>query len=168
MRVSIIAAVAKNLVIGKDNDLIWQLPKDMKFFKDTTKGHHVIMGRRNYLSIPEKYRPLPGRPNIVVTRNRSFEADGADVVYSVEAGLALAKAAGEEEAFIIGGGMIYDYALKHGLVDRMYLTKIDKAYEGDTYFPVVQEEGWQTIEEERFEIDDAHESGFTIYTMDKL
>ena len=97
MKVSLIVAVSENGVIGKDNDLIWHLPKDMKFFKDTTMGHHVIMGRKNFESIPHKYRPLPNRTNVVITRQTDYKAEGCVVVNSVEAALEIAKNNGENE-----------------------------------------------------------------------
>ena len=104
MKVSLIVAVAENGVIGKDNDLIWHLPKDMQFFKETTTGHHVIMGRKNFESIPHKYRPLPNRTNIVITKQSDYKAEGCIVVNSVEEALKVAKSNGDNEVFIIGGG----------------------------------------------------------------
>lgn len=160
-----IAAVAANKVIGKDNDLIWHLPIDLKFFKNTTEHHHVIMGRRNFESIPEKYRPLPNRTNVVVTRQSDYVAEGCIVVNSVEEGLRVAKENGDDEAFIIGGGMIYAYSLDKGLADKLYLTILDKEYEGDTWFPEVPASDWVITDETRFEADDKHETGFTITTL---
>jgi len=162
MIVSLIVAVANNRAIGKDNDLIWHLPKDMAFFKNTTKGHYVLMGRKNYDSIPEKYRPLPARPNVIITRNPSLETPGAEVAHSVEEAIELARNAGETEAFVIGGGAIYAYALENDLIDKMYITWIDKAYDGDTFFPEVDLTPWKAVSEERFDADEKHESGFTI------
>ena len=112
MRVSLIAAVASNGVIGKDNDLIWTLRDDMAFFKNTTKGRHVIMGRRNWESIPHRFRPLPGRPNMVLSRDESYVAEGAITFKVLNAALDAARKAGEEEAFIIGGAQIYRLALE--------------------------------------------------------
>ena len=130
MKVSLIVAVAENGVIGKDNDLIWHLPKDMRFFKETTMGHHVIMGRKNFESIPHKYRPLPDRTNIVITRQSEYKAEGCVVVNSIEAALEVAKQNGDHEPFIIGGGQIYKITLENNLVDRIYLTKIYHAFDG--------------------------------------
>src|SRR5688572_33100124 len=107
MIISMIAALARNRVIGKNNDLPWKLPDDMKFFMDTTKGHHTIMGRKNYDSIPHKFKPLPNRTNIVVTRQKNFEAPGCTVVDSLNKGLAIAQQNNEPEVFIIGGAEIY-------------------------------------------------------------
>ena len=97
MKVSLIVAVSENGVIGKDNDLIWNLPNDMRLFKETTMGHHVIMGRKNFESIPHKYRPLPNRTNVVITRQTDYKAKGCVVVNSVEAALEIAKNNGENE-----------------------------------------------------------------------
>src|ERR1035437_7885391 len=105
--ISIIVAVAENNVIGKDNSLIWHLPADMKYFKEKTSGHCVITGRKNYESIPAKFRPLPNRTNIVITRQANFKALGATVVSSIEEAIEKAKQRGDTEIFIIGGAEIY-------------------------------------------------------------
>ena len=112
MIVSMIAAIAKNNVIGKNNQLIWNLPRDMKFFMDSTMNRHIIMGRKNFESIPNKYRPLKNRVNIIVTRNKNYEANSCKVVSSVQEGLEYAKKNGEAECFIIGGGQIYKQKMK--------------------------------------------------------
>jgi dihydrofolate reductase len=135
MTISLIAALAKNRVIGKDNDLPWHLPDDMKFFMQSTKGHCVIMGRKNYDSLPPKDRPLANRTNIVVTRQKDFKAEGCHVVHSLEDALAFAKQQQETEVFVIGGAEIYKQALPHA--DLLYLTEIDAIIEGDTHFPAV-------------------------------
>lgn len=142
MKVSIIVAIANENVIGKDNDLVWHLPKDMKFFMDTTLHHYVIMGRKNYESIPEKYRPLKNRTNVVVTRNKDFQAPDCVVVNSILEGIDVAKANGDQECFIIGGGQIYTESLAMNLVDKMYITHIDEEFEGDTFFPGFNKEDW--------------------------
>ena len=168
MRVSLIAAVASNGVIGKDNDLIWTLRDDMAFFKATTKGHHVIMGRKNWESIPERFRPLPGRPNIVLSRDAGYKADGAATAASLEAALEVARAANEEEAFIIGGAQIYRLALESGMVDTMYLTHVDKAYEGDTWFPEFESGEWKSQPMFSHVADDRNEAAFTVHRYDRL
>jgi len=142
MKVSIIVAISHDNVIGKDNDLVWHLPKDMKFFMDTTKGHYVIMGRRNYDSIPAKYRPLKDRTNVVVTRKIGYEAEGCIVVNSIQDGIDKAKENGDKECFIIGGGQIYAEALKNDMVDCMYITHIDHKFDGDTFFPQFNKQDW--------------------------
>lgn len=162
MKVSLIVAKAENNAIGKDNDLIWHLPDDLRFFSSTTKGHHVIMGRKNYDSIPEKYRPLPNRPNIVVTRNTDFEINDCIVTNTVEKALEIAQANGEEEAFVIGGGQIYDYALKNDLVDKLYLTFVHDEFDADVYFPDVDLSQWKQISELHHPKDTKHASSYTI------
>ena len=127
MRISTIAAVANNNVIGKDNDLVWTLPADMRFFMETTAGHVVITGRRNYESIPNKYRPLKGRTNVVITRNRDYKAEGAIVVHDLRDALDKAHALGETECFIIGGGQIYKQALLGNMVDTQYITHASRS-----------------------------------------
>ena len=114
MRIHTIAAVANNGVIGKDNDLVWTLRDDMKFFMNTTKGHVVITGRKNYESIPAKFRPLKDRVNVVVTRNKDYEAPGAVVVHSLADAFEEAKRHGDKTCFVIGGGQIYREALALG------------------------------------------------------
>lgn len=158
MTVTIIAAVAENNVIGKDNDLIWSLPDDMKFFTRKTKGKTVIMGRKNYDSIPEKYRPLPNRRNIVISRTAGFQAPNCEVVTSIEESLEIAKNDGE--IFIIGGGQIYALALEKNLVDKMYLTEIHANFIGDAFFPDFDKNQWTETEIERHGVDDRHAHSF--------
>ena len=167
MRVSLIAAVADNGVIGKDNELVWSLPDDMSFFKASTRGRHVIMGRLNYESIPEKYRPLPGRPNIVMSRNAEYDAGEAALVTSLESALDLAREAGETEAFIIGGGQIYSMALDAGVVDTMYITQVHGELEGDAFFPEFDREEWTLSVLDDHPADERHEFHFTICKYDR-
>jgi dihydrofolate reductase len=129
---TLIAAVARNGVIGKDNRLLWQLPEDMRFFKETTQGHPVIMGRKTWQSLPPRFRPLPGRRNIVVTHNARFDAPGAEVVPSLDAALALLAAA--PCAFVIGGAQLYAQALPRA--QRLLLTELDRDFDGDAHFPI--------------------------------
>lgn len=128
MSVSIIAAIGRNRELGKDNDLIWHFKDDMKFFKETTTGSTVIMGRKTFESLP---KALPNRRNIVISRNKDFKAEGAEVVGSVEEALKKAK---NDEIFIIGGGRIYTEFLP--LADKLYLTEIDaECPDAEVYFP---------------------------------
>ena len=128
MSVSMIAAVGKNLELGKNNDLIWHFKEDMKFFKETTMGHTVVMGRKTFESLP---KALPGRKNIVISSNAEYQAQGATVVTSVEEALQIAD---NEEIFVIGGGKIYAEFLPYA--DKLYLTEIDaECADADTYFP---------------------------------
>ena len=162
MRVSLIAAVADNGVIGKENDLVWSLPDDMSFFKASTSGRHVIMGRRNYESIPHKFRPLPGRPNIVMSRNSEYDSRGASLVTSLEDALEIAREAGESEAFIIGGGQIYTMALDARVVDTMYITHVHGEPDGDAFFPEFDSTQWTLTVLDDHPADDRHEFSFTI------
>ena len=166
MVVSLIVAVSENKVIGKDNDLVWHLPTDMKFFKDTTKGHFVIMGRRNYESIPHKYRPLPNRTNVIVTRQDDYKAEGCLLVNSVEEAIELAQKAGDIEPFIIGGGQIYKYAIDNNLVDRVYLTKVHTEIDGDTYFEDL-DDSWKLIHTDLHSSDEKHPFAFTFQTFER-
>ncbi len=125
---SLIAAVARNGAIGKDNALLWRLPEYLKFFKRTTLGCPVIMGRKTWDSIG---RPLPGRRNIVITRNTSWQAEGAEVFHDLDS--ALAATADVPKVFVIGGGELYAQALP--LADELVLTEVDADFEGDTFFP---------------------------------
>ena len=132
--VSAIAAIGKNnRVLGKDGQLLWSIPEDMQYFKDTTAGKPVIMGRGTWESIPAKYRPLPHRLNIVVSRNLDYVAEGATVASSPDEALTVAQATDTEEIFIIGGESLYTYFLPN--TDRLYLTLVDTDAEGDCYFP---------------------------------
>jgi dihydrofolate reductase len=158
MIISLIAALAKNHVIGKNNDLPWNLPDDMKYFMQTTKGHHVIMGRKNYQSLPEKFRPLPNRTNIVVTRQEGFQAPGCIVVHSVGDGFELAENNGEPELFIVGGAEIYRAAMPH--TQRMYLTEIHAVIEGDTYFPQFSQAEWKEVSRTHHPADERHRFPF--------
>ena len=167
MVVSLIVAVSENKVIGKDNDLVWHLPTDMKFFKETTKGHFVIMGRRNYESIPHKYRPLPKRTNVIVTRQDDYKAEGCLVVNSVEEAIELAQKAGDKEPFVIGGGQIYKYAIENNLVDRIYLTRVHTEIDGDTYFDDL-DDSWKLLHAELHPSDEKHPFAFTFQTFERL
>ncbi|MBM55521.1 MAG: diacylglycerol kinase [Euryarchaeota archaeon] len=167
MRVSLIAAVADNGVIGKDNDLVWSLPDDMSFFKASTQGRHVIMGRRNYESIPHKFRPLPGRPNVVMSRNADYDSEGAALVGSLTEALDLAREAGESEAFIIGGGQIYTMALDADVVDTMYITHVHGEPEGDAFFPEFDRGNWELTVIDDHPADERHKFHFTICKYDR-
>lgn len=143
-RIAIVAAVAKNGVIGRDNTLPWRLPEDMKRFKALTMGQAVLMGRKTWESLPDKFRPLPGRQNIVVTRNASYRAEGAAVVTSIDD--ALRAVNDKNEVFVIGGAEIYRLALPRA--HRLQLTEINIEFEGDTYFPSISREEWTEIARE--------------------
>ena len=158
MIISMIAAMSQNHVIGKNNDLPWKLPDDMKFFMEKTRGHHTIMGRKNYDSIPPKFKPLPNRINIVVTRQKNFKAPGCLVVGSVDEGLTIAKVNKETEVFIIGGAEIYKLGLPHST--RLYLTEIDAQIDGDTFFPQFDKEHWIEVSRIHHDNDGRHDYSF--------
>jgi len=167
MKGSIIVAVSANGVIGKDNDLIWRFPRDMKFFKDTTLGHHVIMGRKNFESIPHKYSPLPERENVIVTRQADYIAKGCLTVNSIEEALQIAKNNNDDNPFIIGGGEIYKLAIIKDLVSKIYLTKIYHNYEGDTFFPKLGDE-WKEVERIDCKADTKHAYDYSFLTFEKI
>jgi dihydrofolate reductase len=166
MILSIIVAVAENGVIGKDNKLIWSLPADMKFFKEKTSGHVIITGRKNYESIPEKFRPLPNRTNVVITRQKNYHAPGAIIVPSIEEALAYAKEhSDKEEVFIIGGAEIFRQIMP--LVNRVYLTWVHERFEGDVSFDALSESEWKLVQSERHPADEKHKYPFTFETWER-
>ncbi len=168
MIVSAIAAVAENGIIGHQGDLPWSLPDDMAWFQRHTRGHHVITGRRNYESIPAKYRPLKGRVNLVVTRNAAYDAPGAVVVPGIEGALEVARGAGETEAFIIGGGEIYADAFAKGLVQRLYLTRVHAHLKGDTRFPEVVPAEWRELSRLAHPADERHAHAFSFIVLERI
>tara|TARA_B100000965_G_C19540554_1_gene735348 strand:+ start:166 stop:675 length:510 start_codon:yes stop_codon:yes gene_type:complete len=168
MIISIIVAISKNQVIGKNNQLIWHLPKDMKFFMDTTMDTVVIMGRKNYESIPKKYRPLNNRKNVIITRNKSYNAEGCTVVNSIDESLKVLNNIENKEVFVIGGGEIYKKFLEKGLIDRMYITHIDEYFDGDTFFPDVNYESWKSSDILYHSKDEVNPHDFKITVYDKL
>ena len=162
MIVSAIVAVAKNGVIGAGGQIPWYLPADLAWFKKTTLGHHIIMGRNSFHSIG---RPLPKRTNIVITRDPFFSAEGVLIAHSVEEALGMAFDDGETEAFIIGGGQIYRESID--LWDKLYLTSVDISPEGDVHFPEINQEEWvETWREERA-ADDKNEFDCTFRILER-
>jgi len=151
MLISIIVAVSRNGVIGKDNQLIWRLPDDLKRFKNLTMGHPIIMGRKTFDSIG---KPLPGRTSIVITRNPEFTLDGIIVAHSLEKALEEAKKTGTDEAFIIGGGQLYQQALD--ITNRLYITEVQTVISGDTFFKIEKPDSWLETERTVHQADDRH------------
>jgi len=141
-RLSLIVAMGRNRVIGRDGRLPWHLPADQQRFKALTMGHHIIMGRKTWESIG---RQLPGRVSLVVTRNKTYTAAGATVVNSLAQALALAR--DDPEAFVIGGGELYREALP--LAERIYLTELEDEYPGDVFFPTLADGEWRAVRRER-------------------
>ena len=160
MRRSLVVAVARNGVIGRDNQLPWRLPADLAFFKRITMGHPVVMGRRTYESIG---KPLPGRHNIVVSRNPGYRAPGCTVVNSLDAAYEAAGPA--EEVCVIGGSAIFEEALRDA--DRVYFTDVEADVEGDTYFPEFDRSEWRETELMRQEADERHPYPFRILQLDR-
>ncbi|GAB5419312.1 MAG: dihydrofolate reductase [Crocinitomicaceae bacterium] len=169
MKVSLIVAMDLDRGIGRNNDLMWHLPNDMKFFKETTQHQIVVMGRKNFDSIPEKYRPLPNRENVVLTRNTAFTAENCKVFHSLEDCLEAYKNETERTVFIIGGGEIYRLALETDALSEMFITHINHRYGADTFFPEFNLKDWsvETVLEQ--EKNDRHEASFTVlkYTKTK-
>ncbi len=151
---SIIVAMANNRAIGKDNQLLWHLPEDLKYFKRVTMGKPMIMGRKTFESIG---RPLPGRLNIVVTRQQDWQHEGVKVVHSVEDAKKLAEAQayidGVDEIMLIGGAELYSTSIDHA--DKLYVTHVDADLEGDAFFPTIDEDKWQEIAREEFKATDS-------------
>ncbi|MDO8468987.1 MAG: dihydrofolate reductase [Candidatus Peribacter sp.] len=148
MILSMIVAVAENGAIGARNQLLWDLPRDMKHFRETTQGHAVIMGQRTYESIG---RPLPKRLNIVVSNVPGLKIEGCTVVGSPEDAIAVARASGEIEAFVIGGGMIYAAMLP--MVDRVYFTRVHVSPDADSFFPPFPTQEWKEVSRASFPAD---------------
>ncbi len=165
MIISMIGALARNRVIGIRNRLPWHLPDDMKYFMQTTKEHYVIMGRKNYESIPEKFRPLPNRRNVVLSRQSGFNAPGCQVVQSLEEALQLAGDAGESEVFVIGGADLYALGLPKA--DRLYLTEIQVDIEGDVKFPHVDPSAWKEVSRKSHLNDERHPYSFDFVVYER-
>lgn len=168
MIISIIVASTKNGVIGKDNQLPWKsLPQDMAFFVSKTTGHCILTGKKNYFSIPAPFRPLKNRTNILLTRDPHYIEEGTIIVDTLEKGIDFAKAQGETELFIIGGGIIFEMVLQKNLVDRIYLTQVDTILEGDTFFhlpPIFEQNKKLILSQSK---DAAHLYPFEIYQYDR-
>ena len=166
MDVAIYVAIAENGVIGREGGLPWRLSTDLKRFKEGTMGKPIVMGRKTWESFPR--RPLPGRQNIVITRDKAYRAEGADVAHSLEDALALARirarcTVGADEICVIGGGEIYAQALP--LADRLHVTHVLAAIEGDAHFPPIDSAKWRIVSEENVPAGekDSHAARYTVY-----
>ncbi len=166
MKISIVVAKGQNNVIGKENGLPWHLPSDLRHFKKTTSGHHVLMGRKTFESLG---KPLPGRTHIVVTRDKAYQVpSGHYVVNTIEEGINIGKSKGLEKLFVLGGAEIYKVSLPY--TDEMVITEVKASPEGDTYFPKVDMEKWEELSREPVHKDSENEYAhdFVVYLRKKV
>ncbi|HUR43355.1 MAG TPA: dihydrofolate reductase [Aestuariivirga sp.] len=163
-RIAFVVAVSRNGVIGRDGGLPWRISADLKRFKQITWGKPVIMGRKTWESLPKK--PLPGRTNIVITRQADYDAAGAHVAPNLETALKAAEAERPEEIAVIGGGEIFSAFLP--LVNRVYLTEVDLSVDGDTFFPKLKPAQWREVAQERHEKGPTDTASFTLRTLDRI
>ncbi len=167
MYLSLICAMDENLVIGRNNSLPWHLPEDLKYFKQTTMGNSIIMGRKTYESIG---KPLPGRTNIIVSRNREYEVENARVVNSLSEAIELAENIafidGSLEAFVIGGAELFEEALT--LVNRLHLTMVHAEVDGDTWFPDFEVSDFNEVSREYFEADEDNPYDYSICVLERI
>ncbi len=163
-RISIIVAAAANQAIGKDNQLLWHLPNDLRFFKKTTSGHPIIMGRKTYESVG---KPLPNRRNIIISRQPEYNATGVETVHSLDEAITLAGQTPEEltDIFIVGGAEIYRAALP--ITDRIYLTRVHANLLADTYFPQFDSSEWKLISREDHPADEKHAYSYSFLVYDR-
>jgi dihydrofolate reductase len=160
--ISIIVAIAENLAIGKNNDLLWHIPADLKRFKKITSGHPVIMGKRTFESLPR--RPLPNRRNIVITDIPGEIIEGCEMAYSIDGAIAICTP--EEENFVIGGASVYRQLLP--FTDRLYLTLVRKTFEGDVFFPEIDFSKWKLISTEDFPPDETNNFSYSNQIFDRI
>lgn len=161
-KISFVVAVAENNVIGKDNQLLWHLPDDLKWFKKITGQCDVIMGKKTFLSLPVKFRPLPNRKNIVITRSNEV-LEGCVMASSIED--AILKMDSRNENFVIGGGSVYEQFMP--FVQKLYITKVHQSFEGDTFFPAFENSQWELTYSEFHSADEKHAHSFTFQIFEK-
>ena len=162
MELSLIAAIAENGVIGKDNDLIWHLPADLKRFKKVTTGHTIIMGRNTFESIG---KPLPNRTTIIITRSKDYKAEGCLVVHSIQDAIKAAK--DDEHIFIIGGAQIYKQAIESNLADQLDITEVHHSFDADVYFPEINLNIWEETSREYFSADNKNKHNYSFVSYKK-
>ena len=158
--ITLIAAIANNNALGKDNDLIWHLPADLKRFKSTTTGHHIIMGRNTYESIG---KPLPNRTSVIITRNPDYTAEGCIIVNSLEEAIKVTE--NDDSPFIIGGAQIYAQALK--IADKLDITKVHHSFDADVFFPKIDMNIWQETSRKYFSADEKNKYDYSFLTYEK-
>ena len=163
MTISLIVAAAENNAIGKDNQLLWHLPNDLKFFKNTTWGMPVIMGRKTFEAVN---KPLPGRINIVITRQADWKADNVITAADLQDALQKAEATNCNEIFVIGGGEIYKQSME--IADKIYITRVHATLDGDTFFPVIDETKWQQTSLQEFAADEKHQYAYSFQTWERI
>lgn len=154
----LIAAIAENNALGKNNDLLWHLPKDFKRFKEITSGHHIIMGRKTFESFP---KPLPNRTHVIITRQKDYVCEGCIVVQDLEKAIAVCPK--NEDIFVIGGGEIYSQSIH--LADQLDITRVHHSFEADVFFPEIDPEIWELISEEVHLKDEKHPYDYSFQTF---
>lgn len=159
--ITLIAAVAENLALGKNNDLIWHLPNDFKRFKAVTSGHHIVMGRKTFESFP---KPLPNRTHVIITRQQGYQPEGCIVVDSIEK--AIASCPKEETIYVIGGGEIY--ALAMPFADELDVTRVHHSFEADTFFPEIDPAKWKLVNTENHTKDEKHQYDYSFETYTRM
>jgi|SRR6478735_5464369 len=165
MKVTVIVARSRNGVIGKDNDLPWHLPADLKYFKQVTMGHHILMGRKTWESIG---RALPGRTSVVITRDTTYKAEGAVVTHSLAEAIQKAVHGGDTEAFVIGGAEIISQAVKQGLADHLHITEIQADVEGDIFLDKPDPALWKELSRDHYKADEKNNMDFDFVEYIKL
>ena len=161
--ITIIAAISKNNALGKDNDLIWHLPADLKRFKKVTSGHYILMGRNTFESIG---KPLPNRTSVIITRNTDYNKDGCLIANSIEQALELSKK--QETVFIIGGAQIYKQAIDRDLVDQLDITLVHEEFDADVFFPEIDPMIWKEVSRENFMADEKNKYDFSFISYQKI
>ena len=160
--ITIIAAIAKNNALGKDNDLIWHLPADLKRFKKRTSGHHILMGRNTFESIG---KPLPNRTTIIITRNKNYFKDGCLIAHSLEEAIEMVK--NDDDIFIIGGAQIYKETIEKDLADQLDITLVHHKFEADAFFPEIDLNIWEDSKREDFEADEKNSYDYSFVSYSK-
>ena len=163
MTISLVVAASENNAIGKNNQLIWHLPNDLKFFKNTTWGFPVIMGRKSFESVN---KPLPGRTNIVITTNPDWKAETVIVVNNLKDAIQKAAETNSKQIFIVGGGEIYKQSMD--IADSIYITRVHADLEGDTFFPLIDESKWKLTSNQDFEADEKHAYSYSFQIWEKI
>ena len=168
MKVSLVVAMDLERGIGKNNDLMWHLPADMQFFKETTLNNIVVTGRKNYESIPERFRPLANRENAILTRNPTYKPVNCEIFHSLESCLEHYKQETERTVYIIGGGQLFEEAIEKNVVDEMYITFVDHVFDADVFFPAIDFSKWKEEVIHQHEVDAKNAYNFTVKKFTKL